>query len=135
MIPIEQNKPQLLSVQSRRLSPVLPHEIERPRKIFPVLKPDESFHQAENKTRIQRKTIMKFAEGRPNKIKGKPTVNKPVRFKFLESSGELPIALESSLVYDSRRIERNRHFAQPKGKIPLVLNSIYNEYMDKAYKK
>lgn len=135
MIPIEQNKPQLLSVQSRRLSPVLPNEIERTRKIFPVLKADESFRQAEKKKRIKRKTILKFAERSPKKMKGKPTVNKPVRFKFIESSGELPIALESSLVYDSRRIETNRYGGQPKGKVPLVLNSIYNEHMDKAYKK
>lgn len=129
-----------LSVQTRRLSPLLPYQIDRssisssttnenPIDIdFVATGP---FKQATPKYCQELKP--RFQRGKATASKFKPTVNKPVRYRHIESDGEHPKPVEFVSIYDSKIAAKTA--GGKKQKAPLTINDIYSKHMDAHAKR
>jgi hypothetical protein len=133
MNPLDNRCHEMPTVQSRRLCPVMPHEIEKSNISFSSTRPEEPFvvvapEEKMKNQRLERKPS--FQRANATKVRFHPTVHKPVRYKHIESNGELPKPLESSLIYDSKRGSIDFCVGGQREKAPLTLNNMYSDQMD-----
>lgn len=135
-----------MPILSRRLHPVLPNEAQKSYQGVGSARVEEQewgtgsvktvkVVEIESSKQLNKESVVETSKRRSNKafeatpfynkVKSRPTIHKQVRYKYIESSN-LIMPLESSVVHENKTMECNR-----KEKIPITLNRIYYEEMDK----